>query len=65
MNQAEVALAEVRLEKIRILAPFDGVVGLRKASLGDYLTKGQDIVTLFDLSQVKVDFRLPEVAEGR
>ncbi len=70
VNQAELALAKARLEKTRILAPFDGVVGLRKVSLGDYLTTGQDIVTLFDLSQLKVDFRLPEaslaeVAEGQ
>ncbi|MEJ2453048.1 MAG: efflux RND transporter periplasmic adaptor subunit [Candidatus Thiodiazotropha sp.] len=60
VNQAEVALAKARLEKTRIMAPFDGVVGLRSVSLGDYLTTGQDIVTLFDLSQLRVDFRLPE-----
>lgn len=70
VNQAELSLAKARLEKTRIMAPFDGVVGLRKVSLGDYLTTGQDIVTLFDLSQLKVDFRLPEatlaeVAEGQ
>ena len=60
VNQAEVALAEARLEKTNILAPFDGVLGLRLVSQGDYLKTGQDIVTLWDLSQLKVDFRLPE-----
>ncbi|MCU7851026.1 MAG: efflux RND transporter periplasmic adaptor subunit [Candidatus Thiodiazotropha sp. (ex Monitilora ramsayi)] len=70
VNQAEVVLAKARLEKTRIMAPFDGVVGLRKVSTGDYLTTGQEIVNLFDLSLMKVDFRLPEatlaeVAEGQ
>ncbi|MCU7905461.1 MAG: efflux RND transporter periplasmic adaptor subunit [Candidatus Thiodiazotropha sp. (ex Epidulcina cf. delphinae)] len=60
VNQAEVALAKARLEKTRIMAPFDGVLGLRRVSVGDYLKTGEDIVTLLDLSLLKVDFRLPE-----
>ncbi|MCU7857655.1 MAG: efflux RND transporter periplasmic adaptor subunit, partial [Candidatus Thiodiazotropha sp. (ex Lucinoma borealis)] len=60
VNQAEVVLAKARLEKTRIMAPFDGLLGLRLVSVGDYLKTGQDIVTLLDLSLLKVDFRLPE-----
>ncbi|MCU7946369.1 MAG: efflux RND transporter periplasmic adaptor subunit, partial [Candidatus Thiodiazotropha sp. (ex Cardiolucina cf. quadrata)] len=57
VNQAEVVLAKARLEKTRIMAPFDGLLGLRLVSVGDYLKTGQDIVTLLDLSLLKVDFR--------
>src|SRR5262245_5693949 len=59
--QANVALAEARLAKTQILAPFAGVIGIRQVSIGDYVKEGQDLVTLEDISSLKVDFRLPEV----
>jgi len=59
--QANVALAEARLAKTRINAPFDGVIGIRQVSVGDYVKEGQDLVTLEDISSLKVDFRLPEL----
>jgi len=59
--QANVALAEARLAKTQILAPFGGVIGIRQVSIGDYVKEGQDLVTLEDISSLKVDFRLPEV----
>lgn len=58
--QAELVLARARLDKTRIEAPFDGVVGLRKVSPGDYVAAGQDLVRFVDLDTLKVDFRLPE-----
>ena len=38
-----------------------GVIGIRQVSVGDYVKEGQDLVTLEDISSLKVDFRLPEV----
>jgi membrane fusion protein (multidrug efflux system) len=58
--QANVALAEARLAKTQIRAPFAGVIGIRQVSVGDYVKEGQDLVTLEDISSLKVDFRLPE-----
>jgi len=58
--EAQVALARAQLEKLRILAPFDGVAGIRRVNVGDYLKDGADIVALQDLSSLYVDFRLPE-----
>jgi membrane fusion protein (multidrug efflux system) len=58
--QARYALAQARLERFTIRAPFSGVVGLRHVSVGDYVKDGADLVTLEDRSTVKVDFRLPE-----
>lgn len=60
--QAEVALAQARLQKTVIRAPLSGVVGLRSVSAGAYVTPGQRIVELADVDPLKVDFRVPELA---
>jgi membrane fusion protein, multidrug efflux system len=60
VDEAAVALARARLEKTRITAPFDGVLGLRRVSVGDYLNPGQDIANLEDITPIKLDFRVPE-----
>ena len=62
--EATVALAEARLAKMAIRAPFSGVIGIRQVSVGDYVKEGQDLVTLEDTSSLKVDFRLPEMLTG-
>ena len=63
--QANLALAEARLAKTQILAPFDATIGLRQVSVGDYVKEGQDLVTLEDMSSLKLDFRLPENYFGK
>ena len=65
--EAQVALSKAQLERMRIVAPFDGVAGIRSINLGDYVKDGADLVNIEDLSQVLVDFRLPErfVARAR
>lgn len=60
VGTATVELARVRLDKTRIVAPFDGIGGLRKVSVGDYVTIGQDMFTLVDIDPIKVDFRISE-----
>ncbi|AWB35508.1 efflux RND transporter periplasmic adaptor subunit [Orrella marina] len=60
LQQAAIELAKARLDKTRIVAPFDGVVGLRKVSIGEYLSPGQDIAPLESIEVLKADFRLPE-----
>lgn len=58
--QAKLDLAAATLQRLKIVAPFDGVVGLKQVSVGDYLKDGADIVNIEDLDAVLVDFRLPE-----
>ncbi|RJF98193.1 efflux RND transporter periplasmic adaptor subunit [Noviherbaspirillum saxi] len=58
--QAKLALAEAKLSKLEIKAPFSGIVGIRTVSVGDYVKDGADLVNLEDISSVKVDFRVPE-----
>lgn len=63
--QAKAELARATAARLRVLAPFDGVTGLRNVSVGDYLKEGADIVNLEDMSAVYVDFRLPERLQSR
>ena len=62
---AKAELARATAARLRVLAPFDGVAGLRNISVGDYLKEGSDIVNLEDMSAVYVDFRLPERLQAR
>ena len=58
--EARLKLAQARLSKMKIISPFDGIVGIRGVSLGDYVKDGTDLVNVEDVRILKVDFRLPE-----
>jgi membrane fusion protein (multidrug efflux system) len=60
--QAQVDLSKAKLDKTKLIAPFDGKVGLRSVSPGDYVNVGQDMVGFQSLSPMKADFALPEKA---
>lgn len=62
VDQARLEQAKTNLEKTVIVAPFDGVVGLRKVSVGAYVTPGLDIVNLESIDPIKVEFQVPEMA---
>ncbi|MFW6375499.1 MAG: efflux RND transporter periplasmic adaptor subunit [Guyparkeria sp.] len=57
--QAEIEAAEARLAAHRVLAPFDGVVGLRDISPGMLVSPGTSLVRLDKLDVVDVDFTVP------
>ena len=67
LNQSVARQEEVksRLEKMTILAPFEGVAGLRQVSPGAYVKAGQDIARLEGIGTLKLDFRVPELYLGR
>ncbi len=58
--ESQVALAQAQLARMKVLAPFDGTVGLRTVQLGDYVKDGADLVGIEDLSALQVEFTLPE-----
>ncbi|WP_296446874.1 efflux RND transporter periplasmic adaptor subunit [Rhodoferax sp. UBA5149] len=58
--QAKLALSQATAARLKIVAPFDGIVGIRTVNVGDYLKDGADIVNIEDIDAVFVDFRLPE-----
>ncbi len=53
-------LQRSRLEKTEIRAPFDGVVGSRAVSPGDFVTSQSVITNVADLSRLKIEFEVPE-----
>lgn len=58
--QADLDLINVQLSKTEIRAPFSGKAGLRNVSEGAYVSANTILMTLQDVSKVKVDFTLPE-----
>ena len=58
--EAQLLSAQARLNDTSISAPFSGVLGFREISRGAYIDAGSIITSLDDLSQIKVDFYLPE-----
>ncbi|KAA0893079.1 efflux RND transporter periplasmic adaptor subunit [Pusillimonas sp. ANT_WB101] len=60
VQQAELALAKAHLSKTVIVAPFDGLIGLRTVSVGDYVSPGIDLVPIESIDPLQVDFRIPE-----
>lgn len=60
VDEAEVALAQTRVEKMTVRAPFTGTVGLRLVGPGDFVAAGQDLVELTDSTSLKVEFHIPE-----
>lgn len=63
--EARVQLAQAKLAQSTIRAPFDGVVGLRSVSVGDFVAGGKTLVTLTNIDPIKVDFRVPEIFLSR
>jgi len=54
-------LAQVRLSKHTITAPFPGVVGLRSVSVGAFVNAGAALINLEKIDSLKVDFKIPEL----
>ena len=63
--RAKLALAQATASRLKIVAPFDGIAGIRGVNVGDYLKDGADIVNVEDLDAVYVDFRLPERLQSK
>lgn len=61
VNQARLSSARTRLGKTTIEAPFEGIVGLRNISQGEYVNAGDVLVSLVKVDPIKLDFRLPEI----
>ncbi len=58
--EAEERLIRVQIEKMKIRAPFGGIVGLRGVSEGSYLSSATPVATLKDLDPIKIEFSIPE-----
>lgn len=57
--QKRLSLAKIDLDKSRFIAPFDGIVGVYKITPGSQVAEGESIVTLYDPTDVMVEFDIP------
>ncbi|MBI1798473.1 MAG: efflux RND transporter periplasmic adaptor subunit [Candidatus Eisenbacteria bacterium] len=58
--EANASLAKVQLDRTRILAPFSGVVGRRRISVGAWLKPGDAVTEMAQLSPLRASFSAPE-----
>lgn len=58
--EADIATQEAQLRRTKILAPFDGVVGIRNISEGAVVSPTTTIALLKQVHPLKIDFSLPE-----
>ncbi|MGE0210386.1 MAG: efflux RND transporter periplasmic adaptor subunit [Parvibaculaceae bacterium] len=57
--------AKRRLADRNVRAPFDGIVGMRRVDVGARVDDSTVLTTLDDLSEIRVEFSLPETFFGR
>jgi membrane fusion protein, multidrug efflux system len=63
--QADADAQRALIAQKTIRAPFDGVLGLRKVNLGQFVNPGDPIVSLQSLDPIYLDFSLPEQGMGQ
>ncbi len=63
--KAGVARAEAAIAYKIIRAPFDGLLGTRDVEVGQYISPGQKLAELTDLSQLYMNFTVPEQQRPR
>lgn len=62
---ARLALMQKRLDDRTVRAAFDGVVGLQRVYVGARVDEDTVLTTLDDLSQVEINFSVPEIHFAR
>lgn len=66
LKQAQARVDNIRavIAKKTVRAPFDGKLGIRRISIGQFLAKGSPVVSLHSLDPVYVDYSLPQQRLG-
>lgn len=62
LAEVEVERASTEVRDRRIIAPFDGVVGITDVEVGDRITEQTQVTTIDDRDVLLIDFRIPEAA---
>lgn len=57
---ADIAFSEAQLRATKIVAPFDGTIGIRNISNGAVISPATLITTLQQTHQLKMDFTIPD-----
>jgi membrane fusion protein (multidrug efflux system) len=56
---ADIEVIKAQLRKTEILAPFDGVIGLRNVSVGAVVSPATPLATIRQMSPMKLEFSFP------
>jgi membrane fusion protein, multidrug efflux system len=56
---ADIDLIKAQIRKTEVMAPYDGIIGLRNISLGAQVTPGTALATIRAVRQLKLDFSVP------
>lgn len=59
-NEVGVSVAKRNLEKCRLTAPFDGVVGKRMAQVGNFVRNGDPLIAVTQIDQFELDAKIPD-----
>lgn len=57
---ADIDIMRAQIRKTEILAPYNGVIGLRNISLGAQVSPSTAVATIRAVQQLKLDFSIPE-----
>jgi len=57
---ARVASKKATLAKYSIYAPFDGVIGLKQVSVGQFVSPGSLLLKIVSMQSLKIDFKIAE-----
>lgn len=64
-SHATVRNLEAILAQRTLVAPFSGQLGISRLSVGDFINRGQEVVSLQNLDRLRVDFNLPQNQLGK
>jgi membrane fusion protein (multidrug efflux system) len=56
----DIEVLKAQISKTEVVAPYDGVIGLRNISVGAQVTPGTALTTIRESDRLKLDFSVPE-----
>ncbi len=63
--KSDMELLRINIAKTELRAPYDGILGLRRLSVGAYVTPATIVTTIRTASNLKLDFSIPEKYSGQ
>ena len=61
---ADIDLVEANIQQTELRAPFDGIIGLRQVSVGQFASPSTIVAKLTKVSPLKIEFAIPERYAG-
>ena len=57
---AEIEHVEAQIKQTELRAPFDGTLGLRQVSVGEFVNTSQAVTNITAVNRLKIEFAIPE-----